>query len=385
MDTASLIRLVNDRIKPVVAFTEGSMMSAAYWLGMSAGRTLASPTAAVGSIGVLSTHREVSEALKKEGINVTVLRAGKYKALANSFEPLSQDGREQIQKSLDALYDVFVGQVAAMRGKPEAWVDEHMAQGREFLGEEAVSAGLVDGITTYDALFAELTSQTLDTQEKKKQTPFQSKNPIFKGSDMKKAFSQIELAAISTLSSTDAQKLFAGEAELAPAPEAAAAAVPSADAPQAAEAPAPVPEAAAAGTETAAAPQPAAPPDAVVSLLREQLAEAQAALLSARVEAESMKKELAQSADSMQAFVRIAATSASNMSIALGGAALSESLPHSTLLAEHQRLETAFKEKFKVGGVAATDSGGAPNNVVSIDPLYRARMAAVRFGVKRET
>ena len=36
-DTAKLIRLVHDNVKPVTAFTDGSMYSAAYWLGPPAG------------------------------------------------------------------------------------------------------------------------------------------------------------------------------------------------------------------------------------------------------------------------------------------------------------------------------------------------------------
>jgi ClpP class serine protease len=54
-DTAKLIRLVHDNVKPVTAFTDGSMYSAAYWLGSSAGEVYASKAAGMGSIGVIAT------------------------------------------------------------------------------------------------------------------------------------------------------------------------------------------------------------------------------------------------------------------------------------------------------------------------------------------
>ncbi len=53
-DTADLIRAVNS-IKPVTAFTDSVMASAAYWLGSSAGEVYSGRAALVGSIGVKAT------------------------------------------------------------------------------------------------------------------------------------------------------------------------------------------------------------------------------------------------------------------------------------------------------------------------------------------
>jgi signal peptide peptidase SppA len=397
MDLASLIRLVNDRIKPVVSITGGAMMSAAYWLGMSAGRVLAGKTATVGSIGVIATHKEVSEAMKKDGIHVTVLRAGKYKALANPYEPLSKEAQAQIQKVLDAVYGAFVGEVAAMRGKPVEWVDEHMAQGREFIGEEAVAAGLVDGVSSYDTLFAELSKEVLDKSEKSKQNPYQSKkNPTFKGSDMKKVLSQLELATLSALAEIGEAgeiQALAGEAVPPVAPAAADAQAPAAadaQAPAAATAPAADAQAPAAATAPAAETAPAQAPaqatattdSAVVTLLREQLVEAQASLVTARVELEQLKKEHTLAGSEASALIGIVAKSVSTMSVALGGSPIDgTAMKPADLLAEHQRLATAFQEKFKAGGVAAVDAAADAKNIAPFDPLYRAKLAAVRAKV----
>lgn len=158
-DTGALIRRVNDTQKPVVAYSDSGMMSAAYWLGSSAGNLFSSSTAMVGSIGVIQMHMERSKMLADMGIGVTVMRAGKFKALANGVEPLTADAKAEIQAQLDASYKVFVSHVADARGLSYDVVDKTMAQGREFFGEQALSAGLVDGILSFDALVAKVQSK----------------------------------------------------------------------------------------------------------------------------------------------------------------------------------------------------------------------------------
>ncbi|MBK9580342.1 MAG: S49 family peptidase, partial [Fibrobacteres bacterium] len=93
------------------------MASAAYWLGCSAGRVYSGKAALVGSIGVKATFKEYSKANEMEGVTVTVIRAGKYKALADSNEPLTKAGEAQIQAMADASYEVSVDHVAEMRGR----------------------------------------------------------------------------------------------------------------------------------------------------------------------------------------------------------------------------------------------------------------------------
>jgi hypothetical protein len=116
---------------------------------------------------------------------------------------------------------------------------------------------------------------------------------------------------------------------------------------------------------------------ALISLLREQLAAANKSLLEANVEISRLKESQAQASTTAEAFAGIVARSASNMSVALGGAALDYSTAaHTQLLSEHQRLSAAFTAKFKAGGVAAPDVSAA--NAPSIDPLHFARLKAIR-------
>jgi ClpP class serine protease len=51
---------------------------------------------------------------------------------------------------------VFVNAVAAQRGATVAQVLQHMADGRVFIGQQAIDAGLVDGVSTVDAMVEQL-------------------------------------------------------------------------------------------------------------------------------------------------------------------------------------------------------------------------------------
>jgi capsid assembly protease len=144
-------------VKPVYAFADGTMASAAYWIGSAAEKIFsASDTTAVGSIGVIAKHADYSEANKKDGVKVTTIRAGKYKALAQPDEPLTDEAHAELQAQLDHVYSVFVNAVAANRGVDAQTVLGKMADGKIFFGKQAMDAGLVDGISSVQDIISQL-------------------------------------------------------------------------------------------------------------------------------------------------------------------------------------------------------------------------------------
>lgn len=144
-------------VKPVGAIADGMMASAAYWIGAQADVVMAaSDTTMVGSIGVVAAHRDISAAEEKAGIKTTEITAGAYKRISSEHAPLSEEGRADIQSRVDYLYEIFVGDVAKARGVSIEKVLADMADGRVFIGQQAVSAGLVDGVSTLDGLIANL-------------------------------------------------------------------------------------------------------------------------------------------------------------------------------------------------------------------------------------
>lgn len=143
--------------KKIVTLASGVMASAAYWFGSAASEIyITDLTTIVGQIGVVAKHVDTSGAEAKAGIKTTEITAGKFKRIASSYEPLSAEGRQSIQDQVDYIYSVFVGDVAKHRGVSEEQVLEGMAEGRVFIGQQAVDAGLVDGVSTLEALVAKL-------------------------------------------------------------------------------------------------------------------------------------------------------------------------------------------------------------------------------------
>lgn len=143
--------------KPIVAVADGIMASAAYWIGSAADQVyITGDTTLVGSIGVITTHTDSSAREMQQGIRTTPIKAGKYKQMGASNAPLGMAEKDTLQAMVDANYKVFLSAVARNRGVDIDTVNSDMAEGRMFLGQAAVQAGLVDGVSTLDQVCADL-------------------------------------------------------------------------------------------------------------------------------------------------------------------------------------------------------------------------------------
>ena len=146
--------------KPIIAFTDGMMCSAAYWIASAADkRYISSDTTIVGSIDVIATHIDYSKAYEEAGIKVTEIISGKYKNVGSPYNPLSKDHKEVIQDEIDYIKTVFVNDVAKHLGIGVDQVIETMTTDTRppvFIGKQAITAGLVDGVTTFDDLINDI-------------------------------------------------------------------------------------------------------------------------------------------------------------------------------------------------------------------------------------
>jgi len=140
--------------KPVIGFSEMAA-SSAYWLMSAAEKRYISATGIGGSIGVVAKHTEYSKLNEKAGIKETVLRAGQYKQLMNSSEPLTDTAVAETMRLLDESYRVFVQDVSNNLGVPFAQIDA-VAQGREYLGQQAVDVGLFNKVSDFQEVLSAL-------------------------------------------------------------------------------------------------------------------------------------------------------------------------------------------------------------------------------------
>jgi signal peptide peptidase SppA len=140
--------------KPVIAFADGQMTSAAYWISAAADMVVAQETAQVGSIGVIAMHYDRSEMDQKLGVKRTAIYAGKYKRAGGDEQPLAAEDREYLQDIVDDFYTIFLEGVAQARGLDSETVHKKMGDGRIFVGKKALKAGLIDQIGNFDEALA---------------------------------------------------------------------------------------------------------------------------------------------------------------------------------------------------------------------------------------
>ena len=143
--------------KPIVALANGLMASAAYAIGSATDKVyMTGDTTHVGGIGVVTAHTDYSVYEALRGIKTTEIYAGKYKRIASSYKPLTDAGHTSIQEQVDYLYSIFVERVALFRGVSIDNAINNMADGRLFIGNQAIKAGLVDGVRSLDDLINQL-------------------------------------------------------------------------------------------------------------------------------------------------------------------------------------------------------------------------------------
>lgn len=130
---------------PVRAHVGGAGTSGAYWLATAAGRLEAADTALLGSIGVRMALRQ------RNRPGVRTIEFVSSQSPRKAADPTSEEGREDLQRIVDDLADVFVDDIARNRGVDRTTVLEDFGGGAVLVGEEALERGMVDGIATLES------------------------------------------------------------------------------------------------------------------------------------------------------------------------------------------------------------------------------------------
>ncbi len=136
--------------KPVVVSMETVAASAAYYISSSADRIVCSKGTITGSIGVIMMLPEIHKIIEKIGVDVNVVKAGKFKDIGSTFKPLTDEERNILETFATEIHEQFISDVAEGRqGKIELANLRQIADGRFFTGERAKEYGLVDSIGNF--------------------------------------------------------------------------------------------------------------------------------------------------------------------------------------------------------------------------------------------
>lgn len=120
-DSDIIYRLIKDYKEqykvPVYTYVQGLCASGGYYISCASDKIYASPVSLVGSIGVLSwpPFFNVSETVKKLGIETLTLSEGKDKDQMNPLRPWKPDEQKNYQQILSFYYDEFVNIVTQNR------------------------------------------------------------------------------------------------------------------------------------------------------------------------------------------------------------------------------------------------------------------------------
>ncbi|MBO7453838.1 MAG: S49 family peptidase [Alphaproteobacteria bacterium] len=131
--------------KPIYAYANDSAFSAAYAIASACSRIFVNRTSGVGSIGVIATHTDISEADKKLGVKYTTIFAGEEKNDLTPHEPLSKNAKDKLQREVNRLYEMFLSTVARNRNLDIEKIRK--TQAATYYGENAIEVGLADEIT----------------------------------------------------------------------------------------------------------------------------------------------------------------------------------------------------------------------------------------------
>lgn len=137
-------------VKPVTAFANSFIASAAYWLASQAEEIVVTPSGMAGSIGVYQLHEDWSQKLASEGVKIRAISAGKYKLEGAKWEPLDPDAEAFIQQRVDEVYGWFVKAVASGRRDTQANVRNGYGEGRMLGAAQSVKANLADRVGTFE-------------------------------------------------------------------------------------------------------------------------------------------------------------------------------------------------------------------------------------------
>ncbi len=140
--------------RPLIASLGGTAASGGYWIALPADQIYATPTTLTGSVGVFGLYPNVDDALANIGVTNDVVRTTPY-GLSSSLTVKPTDQTHRLRRLMvKRYYDQFVDLVATARDKPVEYIEE-LAQGRVWLGSEALESGLIDQLGEIEVAIAQ--------------------------------------------------------------------------------------------------------------------------------------------------------------------------------------------------------------------------------------
>ncbi len=152
------------QFKPMVAHSSSMMLAGAYWIGSAANAVFVrGGVVQIGGIGIVARADDV-----EDWHSATEVIAGRYRLSTSPNPPPETHGRAYRQDQVNDTYVNFVDAVALHRGVTPKVVNDTMAEGRVFSGQQALDLGLIDGIASLDCLVKAMASNPAEFSSRRR-------------------------------------------------------------------------------------------------------------------------------------------------------------------------------------------------------------------------
>ena len=136
--------------KPIVVSMGGYAASGGYYISCAANYIYSEPTTITGSIGIFGMFPDFSELLKEKlGVKFDEVKTNKFAAFGTISRPFNAEELALLDQYIGRGYELFRKRVADGRKQSVEQIEE-IAQGRVWLGNDALKIKLVDAIGSLD-------------------------------------------------------------------------------------------------------------------------------------------------------------------------------------------------------------------------------------------
>jgi len=155
--------------KFIISYTDYILSQEGYYISSVADKIYANPNAIMEFKGLASEVIFYKDALEKVGINVQVVRHGKYKGAVEKYmlSSLSDANREQINRFISSTWNHIIANISESRNISTDELNRIADELLVFDLEKAIETGLLDGLMYEDELIEELKSLSGIEEDKK--------------------------------------------------------------------------------------------------------------------------------------------------------------------------------------------------------------------------
>jgi protease-4 len=148
--------------KFVISYTDYILTQEAYYISTAADKIWISPVAMFEFKGISSDIMFYTGALEKIGVDVQVIRHGRFKGAVEPYmnSSLSPENRAQIERFTDGIWEAMLSDIAESRGISVKQLNQAADSLLTYDTHKAVTMGLIDGRLYRDQMLKELETLT---------------------------------------------------------------------------------------------------------------------------------------------------------------------------------------------------------------------------------